>query len=91
MIQRYLTVILAAIVFAFVFVGLMSAIRPAAAQVEAVIVSEHAQEFIPLPQPRPSDAPILSDTPAIYHEPGYFPQLDMTDFVCPTEFATGRV
>jgi hypothetical protein len=32
MIQRYLTLILAAIVFAFVFVGLMSAIRPAAAQ-----------------------------------------------------------
>jgi hypothetical protein len=79
MIQRYLTVILAAIVFAFVFVELMSAIRPAAAQVEAVIVSEHAQEFIPLPQPRPSDAPILPDTPAIYHEPGYFPQLDVTD------------
>jgi hypothetical protein len=54
-------------------------IRPAAAQVEAVIVSEHAQEFILLPQPRPSDAPILPDAPLIYHKPGYFPQLDVTD------------
>jgi hypothetical protein len=34
MIERYLTVILAAIVFALVFVGLMSAIRPAQAAVD---------------------------------------------------------
>jgi hypothetical protein len=38
------------------------AIRPAAAQVEAAIVSEHAPEFIRLPQARPSDAPILPRT-----------------------------
>jgi hypothetical protein len=38
-----------------------------------------AQEFIPLPQPRPGTAPILPDAPLIYHKPGYFPQLDVTD------------
>jgi hypothetical protein len=37
------------------------------------------EEFIPLPRARPLSAPILPDTPLVYREPGYFPQLDVTD------------
>jgi len=64
-----LIVVLAAVVFLFVL-----SVRPAPAQEVT-----DAEKFIPLPQPRPGTAPILPDAPLIYHKPGYFPQLDVTD------------
>jgi hypothetical protein len=59
--------------------GTIAAICAAVFVLIFAISPASAQELIQLPQPRPIAAPVLPDAPVIYYEPGYFPQLNVTD------------